>query len=187
MAETGDPFALGRDRRKNRSASPESVRAGNELVYAQPALARYRLGKYGALAGSPHTASRSGLAQGARAFVRHGQSAKQAGDGRHTGTRITIRNFTPAQNRLCHSRPGMAVGRARGCRKGSRAARLGKARLCKFYCELMRILVLVTDAFGGHGGIAKFNRDLLQALCSHPGVAEVVAIPRLQSEATGPL
>jgi glycosyltransferase involved in cell wall biosynthesis len=51
----------------------------------------------------------------------------------------------------------------------------------------MRILVLVTDAFGGHGGIAKFNRDLLQALCSHPGITEVVAIPRLQSEATGNL
>ncbi len=29
-----------------------------------------------------------------------------------------------------------------------------------------RILVLLTDAFGGHGGIAKFNRDLLNALCA---------------------
>lgn len=43
----------------------------------------------------------------------------------------------------------------------------------------MRILVLVTDAFGGHGGIAKFNRDLLTALCSFPEVTEVVCFPRL--------
>lgn len=43
----------------------------------------------------------------------------------------------------------------------------------------MRILVLATDAFGGHGGIAKFNRDLLRALCAHPDCTEVVAIPRL--------
>ncbi len=42
----------------------------------------------------------------------------------------------------------------------------------------MRILVLTTDAFGGHGGTAKFNRDLLTALCAHPGCTEVVAIPR---------
>jgi phosphatidyl-myo-inositol dimannoside synthase len=42
----------------------------------------------------------------------------------------------------------------------------------------VRILVLVTDAFGGYGGIAKFNRDLLRALCSHPQCTEVIAIPR---------
>ncbi len=42
----------------------------------------------------------------------------------------------------------------------------------------MRILVLTTDAFGGHGGIAKFNRDLLTALCAHPDCMEVIAIPR---------
>ena len=42
----------------------------------------------------------------------------------------------------------------------------------------MRILVLASDAFGGYGGIAKYNRDLIGALCTYPGVAEVVAIPR---------
>ena len=46
----------------------------------------------------------------------------------------------------------------------------------------MRLLVLVTDAFGGRGGIAKFNRDLLTALCEHPATAEVVALPRLMPE-----
>jgi phosphatidyl-myo-inositol dimannoside synthase len=43
----------------------------------------------------------------------------------------------------------------------------------------VRPLVLVTDAFGGNGGIAKFNRDLLSALCDYPSITEVVAIPRL--------
>jgi glycosyltransferase involved in cell wall biosynthesis len=48
-------------------------------------------------------------------------------------------------------------------------------------------LVLATDAFGGHGGIAKFNRDLLSALCACPGVKEVVALPRLMPEPPGEL
>ena len=44
--------------------------------------------------------------------------------------------------------------------------------------EGKRFLVLTTDAFGGHGGIALYNRDLLSALCSFPGCSEVVAVPR---------
>ncbi len=51
----------------------------------------------------------------------------------------------------------------------------------------MKILVLCTDAFGGRGGIAKFNRDLLSALCACPEVEKVVALPRLQAEPPGPL
>ncbi len=51
----------------------------------------------------------------------------------------------------------------------------------------MRVLVLLHDAFGGRGGIAKFNRDLLTALASHPRVDEVVALPRVIVEAIGPL
>ncbi|MFZ2449511.1 MAG: glycosyltransferase family 4 protein [Methylovulum miyakonense] len=43
----------------------------------------------------------------------------------------------------------------------------------------MKILVLVTDAFGGHGGIALYNRDLISALCVNPTISEVVAIPRV--------
>jgi asparagine synthase (glutamine-hydrolysing) len=50
-----------------------------------------------------------------------------------------------------------------------------------------RVMVLVTDAFGGYGGIAKFNRDLLSALAMMPECAEVVAIPRLVSEKPGTL
>jgi phosphatidylinositol alpha-1,6-mannosyltransferase len=41
-----------------------------------------------------------------------------------------------------------------------------------------RILVFVPDAFGGRGGISKFNRDFLNALCSYPSTKEVVALPR---------
>lgn len=43
----------------------------------------------------------------------------------------------------------------------------------------LRILVLLPDAFGGYGGIAKFNRDLLTSLTLYRNCSEVVAIPRL--------
>lgn len=45
----------------------------------------------------------------------------------------------------------------------------------------MRTLALLTDAFGGTGGIALYNRDFLTALCSLPGCREVVALPRIMS------
>jgi glycosyltransferase involved in cell wall biosynthesis len=51
----------------------------------------------------------------------------------------------------------------------------------------MKLLALVTDAYGGRGGIAKFNRDLLAALCSHPACDEVVALPRVIYEEFGAL
>ena len=41
-----------------------------------------------------------------------------------------------------------------------------------------RVLALVTDAFGGHGGIANFNRDFLSALCAHEAVGELVVFVR---------
>ena len=46
----------------------------------------------------------------------------------------------------------------------------------------MKVLVLTPEAFGGHGGIAKYASDLLTAVCAHPRVAEVIALPRLQSQ-----
>ncbi len=51
----------------------------------------------------------------------------------------------------------------------------------------MRILAFLHDAFGGRGGIAKFNRDLLLALTADPRVREVVCLPRIIAEAVGPL
>jgi glycosyltransferase involved in cell wall biosynthesis len=43
----------------------------------------------------------------------------------------------------------------------------------------MRVLMLLTDGFGGMGGIAKFNRDFLQALDACAEVERVHALPRL--------
>lgn len=49
----------------------------------------------------------------------------------------------------------------------------------------MKILALVTDAYGGHGGIALYNRDVLRSLCEHEGVDKVVAIPRCAGDYQG--
>lgn len=43
----------------------------------------------------------------------------------------------------------------------------------------MRVLLLATDAWGGHGGIALYNRDLATALASRSDVEEVIVIPRV--------
>ena len=59
--------------------------------------------------------------------------------------------------------------------------------LAALLMRLFRVLALVTDAFGSHGGISKFNRDLLTAVCAHSRCAEVVAVPRLMPEPPGPL
>ncbi len=42
----------------------------------------------------------------------------------------------------------------------------------------MRMLALVTDGFGGAGGIARFNQDLLQACSELDEIDEVVVLPR---------
>lgn len=42
----------------------------------------------------------------------------------------------------------------------------------------MRVLLLTTDAYGGHGGIALYNRDIADALAEMPEVSEVVVVPR---------
>jgi glycosyltransferase involved in cell wall biosynthesis len=46
----------------------------------------------------------------------------------------------------------------------------------------LRMLMLLTDGFGGVGGIAKFNRDFLQALDACDLVERVQALPRLIPE-----
>ncbi len=43
----------------------------------------------------------------------------------------------------------------------------------------MRVLALVTDAFGGYGGIAQYNRDFLTALSQSKHVSEIVVLPRV--------
>ena len=49
----------------------------------------------------------------------------------------------------------------------------------------MRILLLCTDSYGGHGGIALYNRDLAEALAARADVDEVVVLPRLIRGDTG--
>jgi len=44
--------------------------------------------------------------------------------------------------------------------------------------KALRILLLTTDAYGGHGGIALYNRDIVEALAAMPDVGEIVVIPR---------
>jgi phosphatidyl-myo-inositol dimannoside synthase len=43
----------------------------------------------------------------------------------------------------------------------------------------MRILLLTTDAYGGHGGIAYYNRCLAEALAEMPEIEEVVVLARV--------
>jgi glycosyltransferase involved in cell wall biosynthesis len=43
----------------------------------------------------------------------------------------------------------------------------------------MRVLLLCTDAYGGHGGIALYNRDLAEALAARADVEEVLVVPRV--------
>ncbi len=47
----------------------------------------------------------------------------------------------------------------------------------------MRVLALVTDAFGGYGGIAQYNRDFVTALSRSPRISEITVLPRI-GEAT---
>jgi phosphatidyl-myo-inositol dimannoside synthase len=42
-----------------------------------------------------------------------------------------------------------------------------------------KILMLLSDGFGGFGGISKFNRDFLEALDACPSVVRITALPRL--------
>jgi glycosyltransferase involved in cell wall biosynthesis len=43
----------------------------------------------------------------------------------------------------------------------------------------VRVLLLCTDAYGGYGGIALFNRELVAALIADPACEEVVVVPRV--------
>jgi phosphatidyl-myo-inositol dimannoside synthase len=40
------------------------------------------------------------------------------------------------------------------------------------------VLALVTDAFGGRGGIAQYNRDFLHALATMPEISAITVLPR---------
>src|SRR5215203_256732 len=48
--------------------------------------------------------------------------------------------------------------------------------------QALRVTMLLTDAYGGFGGIAKFNRDFLRALDRCQVIDRVFAVPRLIRE-----
>jgi phosphatidylinositol alpha-1,6-mannosyltransferase len=49
------------------------------------------------------------------------------------------------------------------------------------------ILMLLSDAYGGFGGISQYNRDFLDALCALPEVASAEALPRIAVPPVGDL
>lgn len=49
------------------------------------------------------------------------------------------------------------------------------------------LLYLPTDAYGGYGGIALYNRDVIEALVDSPDIGRVIAVPRVESGAVQPL
>ncbi len=51
----------------------------------------------------------------------------------------------------------------------------------------MRILAIVTDAFGGYGGIAQYNRDLMSALSASNLAEGIDVLPRYAPEVLGAL
>ncbi len=48
------------------------------------------------------------------------------------------------------------------------------------------ILALITDGFGGSGGIAQYNRDLITALAACRGTGRIVVLPRLGEAGAAP-
>jgi phosphatidylinositol alpha-1,6-mannosyltransferase len=51
----------------------------------------------------------------------------------------------------------------------------------------LRILVLVTEAFGGSGGIAQYNRNFLSGLANCDRVGEIIVLPRFSAKSVGTL
>jgi glycosyltransferase involved in cell wall biosynthesis len=71
------------------------------------------------------------------------------------------------------------IGAGAGAKE--RGLRAWARRVAQPRRRLFRALVLVSDAYGGHGGIAKFNRDLIASIATMPECAEVVCLPRVIS------
>src|SRR5262245_39426789 len=167
------------------------------LVHAQPAPARYRLVKHGAQCRSASAVRGFCAARRPGAGDRLGSSPEQARCGcmlqpdsrageesaqdwlyyassamDHGGRRSKVRSPRLARMGLADSPrvPNAPPGRIFGRADWSRSLNMRRSA---------RIQMLLTDAFGGSGGIAKFNRDFLAALNACTAVERVHAFPRL--------
>src|SRR5215831_3123856 len=87
-----------------------------------------------------------------------------------------------------HAHPAVAAN-SRACRGpvclGAALGFSGGSGLNLMADPPLRVLALVTDAFGGHGGIAQYNRDFLSALARCDRVGEVIVLPRLGGRSVG--
>lgn len=52
---------------------------------------------------------------------------------------------------------------------------------------MTKVLALVTDCYGGYGGIAQYNQDFVSALSRFDGAPEITVLPRLADEEPGSL
>ena len=75
-------------------------------------------------------------------------------------------------DRFPRLRPGNAPGRGAGPFRWRRPS--GNVMVE----SSLRVLALVTDAFGGHGGIAQYNRDFLSSLAACDRIGDVIVLPR---------
>jgi hypothetical protein len=51
----------------------------------------------------------------------------------------------------------------------------------------MNLLMFLHDAYGGHGGISRNNRDVLDALVHDSRVERIVALPRIAGDGSDPV
>src|SRR5262249_60837002 len=80
-----------------------------------------------------------------------------------------------------HAHPAVAAN-PRPCRGpvcvGTALGLSGGSGLSLMADPSLRVLALVTDAFGGSGGISQYNRDFLSALARCDRVGDVIVLPR---------
>jgi phosphatidylinositol alpha-1,6-mannosyltransferase len=106
---------------------------------------------------SPHAFTKRDVAEATQPSL-----PRQLRNRRKTGFSVPVQHWTRA---IAHA----GERGLRGWAKKVNPAPLRKSRVIAF----------VSDAFGGHGGIAKFNRDLLGALAGMPECEAVLALPRI--------
>jgi len=62
--------------------------------------------------------------------------------------------------------------------RSGRGLRHWAKRVSRQFTAKRSYLALISEAFGGHGGIALYNRDFLSAICADTTTRKVLAVPR---------